>query len=76
MKFLVVLFLCFFHTADKKWKVTYGQGTLVKGGYGHSSVYDSVNNVIYVHGGYVSTTSSTYTLSDSLYIFDPDTKLW
>ena len=51
-------------------------GAVVKGGYGHSSVYDDQNGVILVHGGYHSMSHTTYLLSDALYEFNPNTSAW
>lgn len=51
-------------------------GAIVKGGYGHSSVFDPKSRLIYVHGGYQSVTPTAYTLVDSLYSYNPDTYTW
>jgi len=51
-------------------------GAAVKGGYGHSSVYDDHTGVILVHGGYHSMSSATYSLTDALYEFNPNTSAW
>ncbi|XP_013386295.1 attractin-like isoform X2 [Lingula anatina] len=49
-------------------------GAIVKGGYGHTSVYHK--DKIYVHGGYHSTAVSTYKISDELYSFETTTNKW
>jgi len=51
-------------------------GAIVKGGYGHSSVYDPRTLLIYIHGGYHSTSVSSYHLSDSLYAYNPKKRTW
>ncbi|KAL4231921.1 hypothetical protein ACF0H5_009497 [Mactra antiquata] len=52
-------------------------GALVKGGYGHSSVYNDKTKEIYIYGGFISGHSSTqYSLSDHLYSYHPINKQW
>ena len=51
-------------------------GAIVKGMFGHSSVYDPVTNKVLVHGGYSSESSAVYFLSDSLFEFDPAKFSW
>jgi len=52
-------------------------GALVRGGYGHTSVYHKALGEIFVYGGYVSGDQrSQYTLTDFLYSFSPQTKTW
>ena len=58
------------------WSVVNTTGAVVKGGYGHSSVYDELNGVILVHGGYHSMSAATYLLTDALYEFNPNTSAW
>lgn len=52
-------------------------GAILKGGYGHSSVYHEGLGEIFVYGGYVSGESNTqYTLTDNLYSFNPMVRQW
>ena len=48
------------------WSVVNTTGAVVKGSYGHSSVYDELTGVILVHGGYHSMSAATYLLTDAL----------
>ena len=58
------------------WDIVDTTGAMVKGGYGHSSVYDASTGLVYVHGGYHSGSASSYALSDSMYAFNPRSKSW
>lgn len=51
-------------------------GTVVEGGFGHSSVYDPQSKLIYVYGGYHAGDTSSDQLSDKLYSFDITTRFW
>ncbi|XP_076460551.1 attractin-like protein 1 isoform X2 [Babylonia areolata] len=65
-----------------EWSLVETTGSIVQGGYGHASAYDVVEGKIYVFGGYhshsdsASSSSSTYNLTDKLYVFDLETKEW
>ena len=61
---------------SKKWNIAQTRGALVKGGYGHSSVYDQMTKLIYVFGGYHSYGSSDTVLVDLLYSYNPRNKAW
>lgn len=53
------------------------RGALVKGGYGHTSVYYENTGEIYVYGGYISgMSSSQYSLTDKLYSYHPVKRQW
>ena len=69
-----VLFLLVAVTGS--WSVVNTTGAVIKGGYGHSSIYDELNGVILVHGGYHSMSAATYLLTDALYEFNPNTSAW
>ena len=43
------------HFFNKEWSILPTSGYPVRGGFGHSSVWDDITNRIYVYGGYVST---------------------
>lgn len=60
----------------EKWKLVETKGSQVKGGFGHSSVYDPHSKKIYVHGGYHSESSSSYDFDDVLYVYDPASHHW
>lgn len=52
-------------------------GALVKGGYGHTSVYYNKTGEIFVYGGYTSgRSSSQYSLTDMLYSYNPSSRTW
>ena len=62
--------------ASSTWNVPKTDGAIVKGGYGHSSVYDEMRGLMYIHAGYLSGSLSNYHLSDSLYSYDPHRRYW
>ena len=68
--------VCLLVTVSGTWSVVNTTGAVVKGSYGHSSVYDDQNGVILVHGGYHSMSAATYLLTDALYEFNPNTSAW
>ena len=55
--FFIFLFLD--HFFNKEWSILPTSGYPVRGGFGHSSVWDDITNRIYVYGGYVSTGTVT-----------------
>lgn len=63
-------------SVTKRWNIVKTKGALVKGGFGHSSVYDSVTKVIYVFGGYHSYGASDTILVDLLYSYNPRHQSW
>jgi hypothetical protein len=65
-----------YHFGNKEWSIVPTSGYPVRGGFGHSSVWDEITNRIYVYGGYVSTASTAAGLSNDLYSFDPIVKKW
>ena len=65
-----------YHFTNKEWSVVPTTGYPVRGGFGHSAVWDEVTKRIYVYGGYVSTASISAQLSKDLYSYDPITKPW
>jgi len=68
--------VCVLAIVTGTWSVVNTTGAVVKGGYGHSSVYDELNGVILVHGGYHSMSAATYLLTDTLYEFNTNTSAW
>ncbi|XP_064465607.1 attractin-like protein 1 isoform X2 [Ornithodoros turicata] len=58
-----------------KWEIAEAKGAIVKGGYGHSSVYDPVTRQVFVFGGYHSQ-SSTGVVVDYLYSYQPFERIW
>lgn len=58
------------------WIVPRTQGSVVEGGFGHSSVYDPISKLIYVYGGYHAGETSSDQLSDKLFSFDITTRFW
>ena len=63
-------------TGSKEWSIIPAKGYQVRGGFGHTSVFDEVTNLIYVYGGYVSTLSTAAAISNDLYSFDPISRIW
>ena len=59
----------------KKWTMLNPAGALVKGGFGHSSVYHHDTRMIYVYGGHHSAGSDSV-LVDHLYGFSPQKNKW
>lgn len=60
----------------REWQIVKTTGFPVKGGYGHSSAYDTFTNLIYVYGGYVSESQSTQVLTSRLYSYHPNEHKW
>ncbi|XP_043911831.1 attractin-like protein 1 [Protopterus annectens] len=58
------------------WTVPETRGAIVQGGYGHSSVYDSMTKSVYLHGGYKALTGNKYGLVDDLYRYEVNTRTW
>ena len=65
-----------YHLINKEWSIPPTYGYPVRGGFGHSSVWDDITNRIYVYGGYVSTASTAAVITNSIYSLDPITKHW
>ena len=65
-----------YHFKNKEWSVVETSGYPVKGGFGHSAVWDEITKRIYVYGGYVSTASTSAQISKELYSYDPITNRW
>ena len=65
-----------YHFGNKEWSIVPTKGYRVRGGFGHSAVFDEVSSLIYVYGGYVSTMSTTAAISNELYSFDPTGRIW
>lgn len=66
----------YFTSVTGVWSLPDSKGAIVKGGYGHSSVYNADTKRIYVHGGYLSGSQTMYYLSDELHSFDPVNREW
>ncbi|XP_021361114.1 attractin-like isoform X3 [Mizuhopecten yessoensis] len=65
-----------YHLANKTWTIPRTSGAIIQGGYGHSSVYDPVSQIIYVYGGYHSDSHPNYQLTDQMYGFIPRQRKW
>ena len=58
------------------WHTANTTGAIVKGGYGHTSVYDRDSGLIFVHAGYHSESSGAYILRETLYAYHPQNRHW
>eukprot|EP00096_Caligus_rogercresseyi_P010713 TRINITY_DN3998_c0_g2_i1.p1 TRINITY_DN3998_c0_g2~~TRINITY_DN3998_c0_g2_i1.p1 ORF type:complete len:1325 (+),score=211.17 TRINITY_DN3998_c0_g2_i1:165-4139(+) len=65
-----------YHFFNNEWQIVETNGYPVRGGFGHSATYDPVTKLIYVYGGYVSTSWNSATLSQDLYSYDNIDKKW
>jgi len=65
-----------YHFGSREWNVIATQGYPVKGGYGHSAVFDKSTKKIFVYGGYISVSGTSSQLSNSLYAFDIHASRW
>jgi hypothetical protein len=65
-----------YHFGNKEWSIVPAIGYPVRGGFGHTSVWDDITNLIYVYGGYVSIAATAASLSNDLYSYDPIIKKW
>jgi hypothetical protein len=65
-----------YHFGNREWSIVPTTGYPVRGGFGHSSVWDEINQRVYVYGGYVSTHSTATSITDELYSFDPYVRTW
>ncbi|XP_012222964.1 attractin-like protein 1 isoform X2 [Linepithema humile] len=65
-----------YYLGTREWQIAQTTGFPVKGGYGHSSAYDPLTNLIYVYGGYVSESQSSQVLSSMLYSYHPNFCEW
>lgn len=64
------------YLGTREWQIVETAGFPVKGGYGHTSAYDPLTNLIYVYGGYVSETQITQVLTSRLYSYHPINREW
>lgn len=58
-----------------KWEIAETRGAIVKGGYGHSTVYDPETRHVLIFGGYHSQTT-TGVVVDYLYSYQPFERAW
>ncbi|XP_037091277.1 attractin-like protein 1 [Pollicipes pollicipes] len=65
-----------YHFGTGKWSVHGSRGALLKGSYGHSSVWDAHSGLVYVYGGHLSDNIATYFMSNLLHALNPDTMEW
>lgn len=65
-----------FYFGTRIWQIVNTTGYPVKGGYGHTSAWDSLTSKIYVYGGIISESESNQVLSKSLYSYDPYLRVW
>lgn len=65
-----------YYMGTREWQIVQTVGFPVKGGYGHTSAYDPLTNLIYVYGGYVSESQSTQVLINRLYSYHPNYREW
>merc|ERR1719193_303040 len=65
-----------YHFGSNEWNVIETNGYPVKGGYGHSAVFDKSTKKIFVYGGYISISIDSSQLSNTLYAFDIHASRW
>ncbi|GLV41896.1 distracted [Carabus blaptoides fortunei] len=65
-----------YYFGTREWYIVNTRGFPVKGGYGHSASWDPLTRKIYVYGGVVSENESSQVLSNRLYAYEPDTRIW
>lgn len=65
-----------FNIDTNEWKLVKTTGASVKGGFGHTSTYDHITRLIYVFGGYHSSSFADNVLVDFLYSYDPKKETW
>lgn len=65
-----------YHFGSKEWSVVETDGYPVKGGFGHTAVWDDITQKIYVYGGFISTSSSGAAITDQVYAFDQVKRRW
>ena len=64
------------HFGNKEWSIVPTTGYPVRGGFGHTAIWDDITNRIYVYGGYVSTASTAAQITNNIYSLDPIQKQW
>nr|XP_016851784.1 PREDICTED: attractin [Anolis carolinensis] len=65
-----------YNLTSNTWSILTTNGALVQGGYGHSSVYDPNAKSIYTHGGYKAFSANKYRLTDDLYKYEVNRRVW
>ncbi|XP_078717801.1 attractin isoform X3 [Lampetra fluviatilis] len=65
-----------YNIKTNSWRIPDTNGALVLGGYGQSSVYDSLGRAVFVHGGFKAFSMNRNSLTDDLYRFDVNTRTW
>uniref|UniRef100_A0A1B6D320 CUB domain-containing protein n=1 Tax=Clastoptera arizonana TaxID=38151 RepID=A0A1B6D320_9HEMI len=65
-----------YYFGTRQWSVVLTSGFPVKGGYGHSSAWDQLTQRIYVYGGFISDSPASPLLSNRLYAYEPNKRLW
>ncbi|XP_031550014.1 attractin-like protein 1 [Actinia tenebrosa] len=65
-----------FDLEKMSWKQYNFSSLLVQATFGHSSAYDPVSGMIYIHGGYRATLSNNAEISSDLYVYMPSKNKW
>ena len=74
--FLIInLFKCYDIPETGSWSVYDTPTDIIPPTYGHSSVYDPVKKLIYIHGGFASYDSQDEP-STELTVYNPITRVW
>ncbi|CAG0895551.1 unnamed protein product, partial [Cyprideis torosa] len=63
-----------FGTAE--WRIVRTHGARVQGGFGVAATWDPVSQMVYAQGGAFSQSTSSYVITDAMYAYDPDTRIW
>uniref|UniRef100_A0A8C5E820 Attractin-like protein 1 n=1 Tax=Gouania willdenowi TaxID=441366 RepID=A0A8C5E820_GOUWI len=65
-----------YNIRSNSWQVVSVGGAVVRGGYGHSSVYHQASGCVYVHGGYKILSGNKYGLVDHMYRYHVHKRTW
>lgn len=65
-----------FNLTTSEWSVVSGKGSPPIGIYGHSTVYHASSHHLYVFGGYVFSDNERTQMSNKLYVFNIEQKVW
>ena len=59
---------------DERWTSVVTNGALIEGAYGHTTTWDPVSRLCFVHGGFSYIRAGVYGISAALHSYQPDSK--